>query len=507
MKSLTDVQAQFPDSVRARYDFSKARYFGALLRIEGVVCPDHGEFSQYASQFRKGRGCPSCGATQRGLTRRTPATEFFAKAAELHEGRYDYSQTCFVRMNHPVTIHCPEHGAFTLLASKHFYSRQGCGACEAEAKRARIVQYRHLSAAAKVNNTAKDFFVKCGVVHDGKYRYPDQPYHGAKEKIRIVCPDHGEFSQAAWAHLSGKGCAKCGAADPKWERDLVAFVESLGFTPQRSVPILAGRHVDVLVAEKQVGIELHGLRWHTESRRSRGYHREKWEVASKVGLRLIQVFEDEWLEKRPVVESRIAAVLGVGERFNARQCVVEVLEATSARGFLDTHHIQGAGTASAYYGLRFEGQLVAVASFGKARSGAMTGAQQLGVWEVIRYASVGRVRGGFTRLLKRFLTDFSPQEVVSYCDLRYGDGRVYAAAGFTLQSITEPDYWWVPPGKILRVPRYTTQKHKLAAHPVLGKFYAANRSEADICALAGWERIYGVGNQKWVLRIDTPESP
>lgn len=63
--AFAEVHAKFPVEVQQRYDFSKAVYTGALARITGCVCAEHGEFSQYAAQFRKGRGCPACGAVQR----------------------------------------------------------------------------------------------------------------------------------------------------------------------------------------------------------------------------------------------------------------------------------------------------------------------------------------------------------------------------------------------------------------------------------------------------------
>lgn len=63
--AFAEVHAKFPVEVQQRYDFSKAVYTGALARITGCVCAEHGEFSQYAAQFRKGRGCPECGAVQR----------------------------------------------------------------------------------------------------------------------------------------------------------------------------------------------------------------------------------------------------------------------------------------------------------------------------------------------------------------------------------------------------------------------------------------------------------
>jgi group I intron endonuclease len=64
------VHAKFPADVQAKYDFTNAVYTGALVRIEGVFCEQHGTFSQYAAQFRKGRGCPACGADQRAASKK-----------------------------------------------------------------------------------------------------------------------------------------------------------------------------------------------------------------------------------------------------------------------------------------------------------------------------------------------------------------------------------------------------------------------------------------------------
>lgn len=67
--SFDDVKAKFPAAVLEKYDFGNAVYTGALNRIEGCVCPEHGVFSQYAAQFRKGRGCPMCGGVQRAQSK------------------------------------------------------------------------------------------------------------------------------------------------------------------------------------------------------------------------------------------------------------------------------------------------------------------------------------------------------------------------------------------------------------------------------------------------------
>lgn len=72
------VKAKFPPEVLAKYDFSEAVYTGALNRIEGCKCARHGVFSQYAAQFRKGRGCPQCGAELRSESKRKQMKESWA---------------------------------------------------------------------------------------------------------------------------------------------------------------------------------------------------------------------------------------------------------------------------------------------------------------------------------------------------------------------------------------------------------------------------------------------
>jgi group I intron endonuclease len=82
------VHTKFPADVQAKYDFSHAVYLGALVRIEGCVCLEHGVFSQYAAQFRKGRGCPTCGAEQRAVSKRKQMKEFW----QTEEGRKTFME-------------------------------------------------------------------------------------------------------------------------------------------------------------------------------------------------------------------------------------------------------------------------------------------------------------------------------------------------------------------------------------------------------------------------------
>lgn len=65
-QTIEKVLTKLPLEMLERYDFTEAKYFGALIRIEVIRCKEHGMFSQYSAQLRKGRGCPQCGAVVRG---------------------------------------------------------------------------------------------------------------------------------------------------------------------------------------------------------------------------------------------------------------------------------------------------------------------------------------------------------------------------------------------------------------------------------------------------------
>lgn len=505
MKTFADVMSQFPTDVQEKYDFSNAVYTGALSRITGIVCHKHGEFSQYAAQFRKGRGCPSCGATVRADKRRMAPEDFVAACTEKHNGAYTYERTEYVSMSKRVTVTCPAHGDFSIVALKHYYEHQGCPLCEREVKSARIVTYRHLSASAKIANTAKTFFDRCAERHNGLYAYPEQEYLGAKKLIRAVCPQHGEFTQSAWKHLNGHGCVRC-VQKSSQEAAIADFLRQFTTVETRARHIIAPKEIDIWLPELGIGVEYHGLFWHTEDKVGQ-VHRDKWHLAQAAGIQLIQIFEDEWLDNPEVVKGRLLSAVGRAPRVFARKVEVRAIEPRDAKVFLDATHTQGGSACALAYGAYLGEDLVAVATFGKARSGSMTSVLD-SAWEVYRYASKGVVVGGFSKILATFIRDVRPIEIVSYCDLRYGTGRLYKAAGFTLEGVTPPDYWWVPAGKVTRVPRYQTQKHKLPTHPVLKEFYRPGLTERQVCEAAGWSRIYGVGSQKWVLRPLPPaENP
>ena len=59
----------------------------------------------------------------------------------------------------------------------------------------------------------KTFTARAQNKHGNKFDYSKVQYIKNHEPVIIICPEHGEFSQAPSSHLTGRGCPSCGKID------------------------------------------------------------------------------------------------------------------------------------------------------------------------------------------------------------------------------------------------------------------------------------------------------
>jgi hypothetical protein len=57
--------------------------------------------------------------------------------------------------------------------------------------------------------TTESFIKKAVEIHGNKYDYSKVNYNSAKEKVIIICKEHGEFLQSPDSHKRNKGCKQC----------------------------------------------------------------------------------------------------------------------------------------------------------------------------------------------------------------------------------------------------------------------------------------------------------
>ncbi len=169
-----------------KWDYSKVNYTGSREKIV-IVCKEHGEFLQTASDHLSGCGCPKCDPTKR-LTEE----DFIQKSKIKHGDKFDYSRVKYGRNNYDlVEIICKEHGSFLQRPWAHLRG-QGCPKC--------------------CNNTLMtnvEFIEKSKSIHGDKFDYSLTDYSGRRKDVTIICRKHGAFKQLARLHLEGWGCKKC----------------------------------------------------------------------------------------------------------------------------------------------------------------------------------------------------------------------------------------------------------------------------------------------------------
>ena len=99
------------------------------------------------------------------------------------------------------------------------------------------------------------------------------------------------------------------------------------------------------------------------------YHLTKLQECEKLGIRLVQLFDDEWRTKRDIVESKLMSMVGVGNsKIYARKCKVVEIETAIKSQFLNKYHIQADDKSRVKLGLYYKEELVAVMTFGDLRS-------------------------------------------------------------------------------------------------------------------------------------------
>ena len=119
--------------------------------------------------------------------------EFIEKAREIHGDKYDYSKVNYKNSQEKIIIICPIHGKFEQKPNNHLNGK-GCKKC--------YIDNNHIYDSSS-------FIEKAKLVHGDKFDYSKVNYISSKEKVIIICPEHGEFEQRASAHLNGQGCKIC----------------------------------------------------------------------------------------------------------------------------------------------------------------------------------------------------------------------------------------------------------------------------------------------------------
>ena len=310
--------------------------------------------------------------------------------------------------------------------------------------------------------------------------------------LKFRCKKCNALQTRSLARILSGQCVGCKTLGSKAQTELTTFVKSLGI---RVVPndrnMIAPNELDLWMPDERVAIEYNGLFYHSEAMRpSKNYHATKTASCLRDGMTLMHVFEDEWRDKRPIVESMIAHRLGkTKETIGARTCKVEEIKLADRKAFFESNHIDGYVASKVAFGLvNGKGEIVACMSL---RSPVHR--KHKGKLEVARFASLinTSVPGGLARLTKKaveYAKENGYSGLMTYVDQRLGSGESYHSGGWQLAGTSDPTFWWTDNTNRFNRFRYRADKKR-------------KMSEKEIADEAGVKKIWGCRQTRYEIPL------
>lgn len=456
-----------------KYDYSKTNYINSATNVI-IICKEHGEFLQKPNKHLMGRGCPKCSnikIKKSNQNIKLTTSNFITKSNKIHKNKYDYSQSRYTSNNHKLLIICPDHGAFYQLANDHLQGH-GCPVCN-----------------GNIKLTTEEFINRSNIIHNFKYDYSKSEYNNGKSKILIICPMHGKFYQNASDHLQGHGCNKCAILESNPEKEISKIFSN---PEMHNRELIKPYEIDIFDKENKIGVEFHGLRWHSynrsETSKEKLKHYNKATLANDNGIFLFQIFEHEWIKNSCIIKSMINNKLNKSIRIYARKCKIIDLDNKSYKDFINHNHLYGYTTSSIKYGLLYDNKLVCVLSFKKHHKYD---------YEISRFANLigHNVIGGASKLFKHFLKTYNPSSILTFADRRFSNGFIYHKLGFELVDITKPNYFYIKRKEVFS--RQQFQKHKLKFKL---KHFDSNLTESQNMFNNGYRRLWDAGHLKFIWK-------
>ena len=213
--------------------------------------------------------------------------------------------------------------------------------------------------------------------------------------------------------------------------------------------------IDIYLPELGLGFEFNGLYWHSELRKDKNYHINKTKWFIDRGIKIIHIWEDDWVYKGDIIKSQIRNWLGLTEgKIFARDCHVKVInDSKIVTEFLERNHIQGKVNSKIKIGLYSNGELVSIMTFDQ-----FEGRRKMepSGWNLSRFCNKLNysVVGGASKLLKYFIKEYKPSRIVSYADRDWSNGDLYYKLGFNLVGESLPDYKYIIDGRRVHKSRF-----------------------------------------------------
>lgn len=282
------------------------------------------------------------------------------------------------------------------------------------------------------------------------------------------------------------------------QREIYDYIKSMGFDDVVfNDNSIIGLELDIYVPSVKIAIEFNGSYWHSEAivpkESARNKHFNKMKICERNGIRLIQIFEKQWEDKKRQILSFMRSACGKNiNRIGARECSISH---DPQHAFVDEFHIQGKPIGVEFWvNLLHNGIIVGSMSISSHHRKGSNGDEA--VLSRMVFRDNFTIAGGASRMLS-LAVDWCRQsgykKLVTWSDSLITNGKSYEKMGFSIDKVYGPDYfYWDVKNNCYRSKQ--SQKKSATKCP-------DGMTERDWCWERGLYRIWDCGKKRWVISL------
>lgn len=194
--------------------------------------------------------------------------------------------------------------------------------------------------------------------------------------------------------------------------------------------ILSGKELDIYIPSLKLAIEFNGTYWHSALLKEADYHQNKTIDCAKQGIRLIHIFEYEWLDSDRQVELKDLlkrVITGTSNELYAKDVIIRDIETNKDETI----------SVGAYYNNELIGRMI----LGKPRLDTPHEYEICETyWKTDTY-----IKGGTEKLFEHIINNHSIHSIITRVDISKFTGNEYTRLGFkpSDKPISTPNYMWV----------------------------------------------------------------
>jgi hypothetical protein len=315
------------------------------------------------------------------------------------------------------------------------------------------------------------YIMKCNKNHT--FKIPNHIFLLRKKYKTIICTICNPINN----HNSG------------YEKQLCNFImknydDEILINSRNIIPPL---ELDIYLPEIKLAFEFNGLYWHHEINKLANYHLNKTELCEEQGIKLVHIYEDDWLYKQEIVKSMILYFLNKLTIISSDNCEIREISSKESTIFLDKNYIYEYKKYQYNIGLFFNEELVSLMFFNKKKN--PNEHQMFGYCSKLNY----NIIGGEFKLFNFFIEKYN-SEIIEYNVNRnwfYKD--LCYKLGFIELSKIPPDYHYIIDG--IRV-----NKNCFSKKILMKQGFDKNKTEHEIMLERKIYRIYDSGHLKFLFK-------